>query len=189
MSRQGTGNGGSSAGRSGQGQSGQSAGQAGFSTAGGGGRGNGGEQGDGGGGGSFAGRGPRGYRRGDDRIGQDVCEVLTIDPDIDASDIDVIVTDGVVTLVGVVDDRPTKRRAEDLAGDVPGVRDVHNQLQLGDGGAGNGGTGAQGAASQGQPGQRSGSGGRSDDRGGSPDDRGRGAESARMAGAAAAAGR
>ncbi|MEA2733737.1 MAG: hypothetical protein QOE14_188, partial [Humisphaera sp.] len=55
--------------------------------------------------GDFAGRGPRGYRRGDDRIGEEVCEILTISPDVDASDIDVIVTDGVVTLIGWVDDR------------------------------------------------------------------------------------
>jgi hypothetical protein len=119
--------------------------------------------------GQFAGRGPRGYRRGDDRIGSDVCEALTLDADIDASQIDVIVTDGVVTLIGVVDDRDTKRRAEDLVDRIPGVSDVNNQLHFG-GQAGDEGRGDQGRSDQGrgdagrgQPGRSQ---GRLEDRGG-----------------------
>ena len=37
----------------------------------------------------YAGRGPRGYRRSDDRIGEDVCDRLTDDPALDASGIEV----------------------------------------------------------------------------------------------------
>jgi hypothetical protein len=119
--------------------------------------------------GQFSGRGPRGYRRGDDRIGSDVCEALTLDADIDASEIDVIVTDGVVTLIGVVDDRDTKRRAEELVDRIPGVTDVNNQLhfgsQAGDQGRGDQGRGdaGRGDMGRGQPGRGQ---GRLEDRGG-----------------------
>jgi BON domain len=50
--------------------------------------------------GGFAGRGPKGYQRADDRIREDVCERLAEDPDIDASDMEVTVKDGEVTLSG-----------------------------------------------------------------------------------------
>ena len=63
----------------------------------------------------YAGVGPRGYRRSDERIQEDVNELLTADPNIDASDIEVRVEAGVVTLTGVVEDRASKRLAEDLA--------------------------------------------------------------------------
>jgi hypothetical protein len=79
--------------------------------------------------GPFSGRGPKGYRRSDDRIREDVCEALTRDGDLDASGIDVSVDDNEVTLEGTVPDRRSKRRAEDLA-EQRGVRDVHNRLRL-----------------------------------------------------------
>ena len=79
--------------------------------------------------GQFAGRGPRGYRRSDDRIREDVNEELTRHPEIDASDVEVLVEDCEVTLVGVVEDRRDKRLAEDIAERVPGVNEVHNQLR------------------------------------------------------------
>lgn len=75
------------------------------------------------------GKGPKGYSRSDDRIRDDVCERLTYDPDVDASEITVTVSQGEVTLAGEVEDRRAKRRAEDIIEDVPGVRDVHNQLR------------------------------------------------------------
>lgn len=77
---------------------------------------------------SFAGRGPRGYRRSDERIREDVCDLLTEAHDVDATELDVTVADAVVTLTGTVDDRAARRRAEDLALTVPGVLDVHNRL-------------------------------------------------------------
>ena len=80
--------------------------------------------------GQHAGRGPRGYRRSDDRIREDVSEVLTRDPDVDATDIEIVVLEGEVTLSGDVDDRRTKRRAEDLVERCAGVHDVHNQLRV-----------------------------------------------------------
>ena len=80
---------------------------------------------------SFAGRGPKGYVRLNNRINEDVCDRLADAPDIDASDIEVSVKNDEVTLSGIVDDRYDKRRAEHLAESVSGVRDVHNHLRVG----------------------------------------------------------
>ena len=79
---------------------------------------------------SFAGRGPKGYRRSDERIREDVCDRLTDDGGIDATEVEVVVNNCEVTLSGVVNSRGEKRRAEDLVEDVPGVRDVHNNLRV-----------------------------------------------------------
>jgi osmotically-inducible protein OsmY len=81
----------------------------------------------------YVGRGPRGYRRLDERIKEDVNDRLTDDPYLDATDIDVSVDDGVVTLSGTVSGRSDKRRAEDLAESVSGVKDVNNRLRVGRG--------------------------------------------------------
>jgi osmotically-inducible protein OsmY len=80
--------------------------------------------------GQYAGRGPRGYRRGDERIREDVCDRLTDDARIDASDVDVSVKEGEVTLAGSVRTREEKRFAEDLIERVSGVRDVNNNLKV-----------------------------------------------------------
>jgi len=80
--------------------------------------------------GQFAGRGPKGYQRSDERIREDVSDRLTEHPDLDASDIEVKVSNGEVTLTGSVDSRLAKRLAEDIAEDCSGVRDVMNQLRV-----------------------------------------------------------
>lgn len=80
--------------------------------------------------GPYAGRGPRGYQRTDDRIRDDINERLTAHGLIDASDVESRVVNGEVTLTGFVDSRAAKRAAEDLAEDVYGVREVHNQLRV-----------------------------------------------------------
>jgi hypothetical protein len=51
-------------------------------------------------------------------------------PDIDASDIEVRVDEGIVTLMGTVEDRHEKRLAEYIAEDSLGVDDVDNQLKV-----------------------------------------------------------
>ncbi|HYH37032.1 MAG TPA: BON domain-containing protein [Azospirillum sp.] len=76
------------------------------------------------------GRGPRGYTRSDDRIREDVSDRLTDDPYVDASDIDISVSNGEVTLTGHVDHRSAKRRAEDLAEAVSGVTHVQNNVRV-----------------------------------------------------------
>lgn len=78
----------------------------------------------------FAGRGPKGYRRSDERIQEEVCERLTRDPAIDASDTEVRVAGGEVTLTGQVDSRRTKRLVEDVVDRCSGVVDVANQLRI-----------------------------------------------------------
>ncbi|HZA99308.1 MAG TPA: BON domain-containing protein [Gemmatimonadales bacterium] len=80
--------------------------------------------------GRFVGRGPKGYRRPDDRIQEEVNEELTRHPEIDASEIEVQVQNSEVTLTGKVEDRHQKRLAEDLAERCSGVTDVHNQLKV-----------------------------------------------------------
>lgn len=80
--------------------------------------------------GPFSGRGPKGYRRSDDAIRDDACEVLTRFGGVDASDIVVSVKDGVITLSGTVDDRRQKRAAEYAIDDISGVTDVSNQLRV-----------------------------------------------------------
>jgi osmotically-inducible protein OsmY len=80
--------------------------------------------------GMYAGRGPRGYRRSDERIREDINDNLTDDWYVDASDVEVTVNNGMVTLTGRVDNRDEKRRAEDIAECVSGVSDVSNQLRV-----------------------------------------------------------
>jgi hypothetical protein len=69
-------------------------------------------------------------KRDDVRLREDVCEVLTVHDRVDASEIEVDVKDGVVTLSGTVSSRGERREAEDALFDVPGVVDVINQLRV-----------------------------------------------------------
>jgi osmotically-inducible protein OsmY len=78
--------------------------------------------------GPHAGRGPRDWRRTDERIREEVCQWMSDDPRLDAREIDVGVQDGDVTLDGRVAHRGARRLAEDIAAAVPGVRDVFNRL-------------------------------------------------------------
>jgi len=79
---------------------------------------------------NYRGRGPKGYQRSDERILEDICERLTEDPFIDASDIHIEVVGGRVTLEGQVYNRAMKHRAEDLVADCTGVKDIDNRLTL-----------------------------------------------------------
>jgi osmotically-inducible protein OsmY len=80
--------------------------------------------------GPYTGRGPQGYQRQDERIREDVNDRLTWHGGVDATNIQVRVENGEVTLEGTVEDRRQKRLAEDIAEDVSGVKDVHNHLHL-----------------------------------------------------------
>lgn len=81
-------------------------------------------------GGEHRGRGPAGYRRSDERIREDVSDRLTDDPYLDASGVQVRVSDCEVTLDGTVDSRYAKRRAESLSEHVSGVSHVQNNLRI-----------------------------------------------------------
>jgi osmotically-inducible protein OsmY len=76
------------------------------------------------------GRGPKNYTRSDDRIRDDINDRLTDNDYLDASDIDVAVNNGDVTLTGFVDSRYNKRTAEDIAEDISGVKNVENRLRI-----------------------------------------------------------
>ncbi len=76
------------------------------------------------------GRGPKGYKRSDERITEDINDRLSDDSYIDASEIEVSVKDGEVTLSGTVNDRNAKRRAEDIAESVSGVGNVENRIRM-----------------------------------------------------------
>jgi osmotically-inducible protein OsmY len=80
--------------------------------------------------GSYGGRGPKGFKRSDDRIKEEVCEMLTRDHSIDAQDIDVEVSEGEVTLTGSVPDRRMKHLAEDCVERALGVKDVTNNIRV-----------------------------------------------------------
>ena len=79
---------------------------------------------------SYRGRGPKNYQRSDERIREEICERLTMDHDVDATDVEVTVDGGVVTLAGTVHERHAKRIAEDLCESVRGVMDVQNNLRV-----------------------------------------------------------
>jgi hypothetical protein len=80
--------------------------------------------------GPFSGVGPKGYQRNDQDIFEDVCYRMSVNGQLDPSEIEIKVEDGEVTLEGKVGDRHSKRLAEDIADSVSGVFDVHNRLRV-----------------------------------------------------------
>lgn len=80
--------------------------------------------------GAHRGRGPKGYRRSDERIREDVSDRLTDDSWLDANGVEVTVKDAEVTLTGTVRSREDKKRAEALAESVSGVDNVQNNLRV-----------------------------------------------------------
>lgn len=77
-----------------------------------------------------SGKGPKGYRRSDRRIEEEINERLTFHPYIDASDVQVSVDHGEVTLSGTAPDKRSKRLAEDTAYMGRGVQEVHNRIKI-----------------------------------------------------------
>jgi osmotically-inducible protein OsmY len=75
-------------------------------------------------------RAPKGYRRSDERIREDVCDRLGQSGDLDPSDVEVSVSNGEVSLRGTVPERFMKWEAEQLADAVAGVVDIHNQIRV-----------------------------------------------------------
>ena len=96
--------------------------------------------------GQHRGRGPRNYRRSDERIKEDINDRLTDHNYLDASDIDVEVNNGEVTLTGTVDSRYAKRMAEDIAEEVSGVSNVENRLRINQSSYGQGGSSITGTS-------------------------------------------
>ncbi len=79
---------------------------------------------------SHRGRGPKNYNRSDERIEENVNDRMHDDHWLDASDIEVQVSNGEVVLSGTVDSKNAKRHAEDLADAISGVNHVENRLRV-----------------------------------------------------------
>jgi hypothetical protein len=90
--------------------------------------------------GPHVGKGPKGYRRSDERILEDVNQALTDSGALDATEIEIACKNGEIVLRGSVSDRRAKRLAEELAEAQSGVHDVRNELRV-----------AQGPSAFGQP--------------------------------------
>jgi hypothetical protein len=74
---------------------------------------------------------------------------LTEHPAIDATEIEVTVRQGEVTLSGTVESRAVKHLAETMAETVSGAKDIHNQLRVSSGQSG----GQPQTSTQGQKGE------------------------------------
>jgi osmotically-inducible protein OsmY len=79
--------------------------------------------------GPHRGRGPQGWKRSDARLHEEVCETLSQDHMLDAGDIEVEVSDGVVTLSGSVPEATDVALAGLVARSCAGVIRVDNRLQ------------------------------------------------------------
>jgi osmotically-inducible protein OsmY len=69
-------------------------------------------------------------RRPDDALARELQEILTKDPELDSTEIEVTVEGGAVTLRGTVDSTDARLLAEELVESVTGVREVHNNLKV-----------------------------------------------------------
>jgi hypothetical protein len=83
-----------------------------------------------GGTGTLRGRGPKGYKRSDDRILEDLCEHLMDIVEIDSGEVTITVRDGCVTLDGSVPVRSMRYDIENIAAETLGVTDVENNLSV-----------------------------------------------------------
>jgi osmotically-inducible protein OsmY len=76
----------------------------------------------------YSGQGPVGYRRSDEKIFEEVFEVLMRHREVDATNIAVKVEVGVVYLTGIVPTRRMKKLSELAVEKIYGVQDVCNEL-------------------------------------------------------------
>jgi osmotically-inducible protein OsmY len=76
----------------------------------------------------YIGKGPKGYKRPDESIHEEVCEALKHNADVDARGIEVYVENGHVKLEGVVHGRVAKHLAGLIADTVSGVEDIENNI-------------------------------------------------------------
>lgn len=77
-----------------------------------------------------AGRGPAGYTRPDERILDEAHDRLESDGWVDATDIELSVSNGDVELRGAVETREMRHRAEAIVDAICGVRHVRNDLRV-----------------------------------------------------------
>lgn len=77
---------------------------------------------------SQKGKGPRNFNITDQRLFEKVCDALVDHPAIDASEIEVKVSQGIVTLSGGIEGRHTMTVVEELVRDIDGVKSIRNDL-------------------------------------------------------------
>ncbi len=80
--------------------------------------------------GAYADQGQKGSQRPDERIREDVGDLLMAHGDIDFAGIEVSAHEGEVVLRGTVGSPDVKRVAEETAYSVSGVQNVHNELEI-----------------------------------------------------------
>lgn len=80
--------------------------------------------------GPYAGIGPKQYKRSDDKILDAVHEELTQHPEVDASEVEVQIKDGIVTLSGTIATRHMKETAADCLSNIAGIKEIHNELRI-----------------------------------------------------------
>ena len=72
--------------------------------------------------------------RPDPEIRKELAALLAGRDDLDPAAVELLVAEGVVMMLGEVPDYPTKRKLEEACAALPGVREIHDQLQVsGDG--------------------------------------------------------
>ncbi len=76
------------------------------------------------------GKGPKGYKRSDERIREEVCEIIARQGFVDASEVEVTVEGRIVRLTGLVATRQEKRALEQMAERVHGADEVRNEIRL-----------------------------------------------------------
>lgn len=75
-------------------------------------------------------RGPKNFKRSDERLKDDIAERLMYRDDIDSSDVSLEVKDGKVTLEGTVPERWMRYAIDDIAESVLGVQEVENKIRV-----------------------------------------------------------
>ena len=73
---------------------------------------------------------PKGFKRSDERLKDDIAERLMYRDDVDSSDVSLEVKDGKVTLEGTVPVRWMRYVVDDIAESVMGVEDVENNVRV-----------------------------------------------------------
>jgi hypothetical protein len=72
---------------------------------------------------------PKGYTRSDERIQEDICERLSYSG-LPVGEVSVEVSQGRVTLDGMVSARPIKHAIEDYVDDCMGVQEIDNRIKV-----------------------------------------------------------
>jgi hypothetical protein len=87
--------------------------------------------------GEHRGKGPKGYKRSEESLREDIYTRLSDDERVDATGVSVELQGDEVILSGQVNSLAEKRRAADLVESITGVRHVENHIRVAQSGAGN----------------------------------------------------